>query len=198
MAQFIEVPAVAIETFLQSMKFERTVQGREVVYRRRSAYNRNVWLKVYTSITVGSASVRSAGRDAVRVCCIFDNGVRSFGIGKFSPVFRVHSVESVLARLFERLQEATKRAREWMTEDDSRSGITAEAQTEWQQRMDEKRAYAKYEAAQDELAYKREALEEQALANERREASSQLSLYEDPCSEPPPSGLSCNEYVARL
>ncbi len=124
---FCAIPAEVLEGFLANMRFERTVQGREVVYVRKSARNPDVQLKVYSSVKVGQTSVRSAGKDAIRICCVFDNGRKSFGIGKFQPVFRVTSVESVLARLKERLVEASKRANEWIDQN-------AERQASWEAR----------------------------------------------------------------
>lgn len=114
MANFVQVPAGPIEDWLQKKGFERTVQRQEVVYVRRSRRDRAVQLKVYTSIRLGQQAVRGRGKDAIRVCVVFDNGRRSFGIGKFSPVFRVTSTESVLRRLEERLRSAALRGNEWM------------------------------------------------------------------------------------
>jgi hypothetical protein len=114
MAHYFAVPAQAIEDFLASKKFERSVQREEVVYSRRSSRNPDVLIKVYTSIRVGAQQVRRSGTDAIRVCVVFDNGRRSFGIGRFAPVFRVTSAESTLRRLEERLREAAERGNEWI------------------------------------------------------------------------------------
>lgn len=114
MSQYFAVPASAIEDFLTDKKFERTVQRNEVVYSRKSSRNPNVILKVYTSIRIGASAVRGSGKDAIRACVIFDNGQRSFGIGKFPPVFRVTSTNSVLLRLDERLRQAAARGNEWI------------------------------------------------------------------------------------
>lgn len=117
---FVAVPAEIIEKWLSERKFERTVHHREVVYVRRSSVNPNVCIKVYTSIRVGQAQVRGAGKDAIRACVVFDNGQRQFGIGKFPAVPRVNSVESVLRRTKERILEAVKRANEWIAQEASR------------------------------------------------------------------------------
>jgi hypothetical protein len=117
MADFIAVPAADLETFLQKKGMARTLQRNEVVYIKRSTIDQNLMLKVYTSINNGQTAVRAAGRDAIRCCVVWDNGQgRSFGVGKFPPVFRVHSVQSVLDRLDLRLKEAAQRARDWLDE----------------------------------------------------------------------------------
>jgi hypothetical protein len=82
----------------------RPKQRDEVVYIKRSTVDPSLMIKVYTSIRDGATAVRAAGRDAIRVCVVWDNGVRSFGVGKFDPVMRVHSVQSVLSRLDLRLK----------------------------------------------------------------------------------------------
>lgn len=117
MAQFFDIPAADLENFLRSLKFERSTHGTEVVYTRLARRNQNVMMKVYTSITEGDKSARSVGSDAIRVCVVFSNGSKSFGIGKFKPVFRVTSTESILTRLRERIMEAAVRADEWITAD---------------------------------------------------------------------------------
>ncbi len=114
MAQFFEVPAAEIEKFLSSKSFVRGIQGNEVVYTRKSRRNPDVLMKVYTSIRVGRTAVRSSGKDSIKVCVVFDSGRRSFGIGKFPPVFRVTSTESTLERLQHRIMMAAHRAEEWL------------------------------------------------------------------------------------
>lgn len=120
MANYFAVPTQEIEQFLVAKKFERTVQRNEVVYVKRSTRNPDVLMKVYTSVHVGAASVRRSGKDAIRVCVVFQNSYKSFGIGKFAPVFRVTSTESVLRRLMDRLREAAQRATEWIDNDEMR------------------------------------------------------------------------------
>ena len=116
MADYIEVPAPAIEDLLQKKGMTRVKQGNEVVYVKKSKVNPSLLLKVYTSIRDGANAVRPSGRDSIKVCVVFDDGTRSFGVGKFPPVFRVHSVQSVLDRLDLRLKEAAQRARDWLAE----------------------------------------------------------------------------------
>lgn len=117
MANFVAVPAADLENALQKKGYTRTTQREEIVYIKRSAVDPSLMIKVYTSIsTRNTAAVRAAGRDAIRCCVVWDNGSRSFGVGKFQPVMRVHSVQSVLDRLNIRLAEAVQRAKEWLQE----------------------------------------------------------------------------------
>jgi hypothetical protein len=155
MANFIEVPAQDIENHLSAQGFSRTVQREEVVYVRSSQRNPDVKIKVYTSIRVGRTVVRGAGKDAVRVCVVFDNGRKSFGIGKFPSIPRVHSVESVLRRTDERLRLAKLRAVEWMKEQDARFGRTpAPVQTNpMRERLEEKAEFARQERVQEEAGF---------------------------------------------
>lgn len=166
MANYVAVPAEALEGFLQSQKFERTVQGNEVVYFRRSSKNPNVRLKVYTSVRVGQAQVRNSGKDSIKVCAVFDNDQgRSFGVGKFNPVFRVTSVESVLSRLKERLMEAAKRANEWISQDEARQAQRRESHPD----IRAKNEFSRREARQESEAFLLD------------------PDFQDPCSEPPPA-----------
>lgn len=141
-SNFVPVPAAVIEDALRALRFERTVQYREVVYVRRSARNPDVMIKVYTSVRVGDSVVRPSGSDAIRVCVVFDNGRKSFGIAKLGPVHRVHSVESVMRRLRERLQEAARNGKRWMDESDARERA-------WHSRVQEKADFARREREQE-------------------------------------------------
>ena len=125
MANYFAVPSEAIEGFLASKKFERFVQREEVVYVRRSTRNPNVFIKVYTSIRTGRDAVRASGKDAIRICTVFDSGKKSFGIGKFKPVFRVTSTESVLERILSRIMEAAQRGNQWIDQQDKSSTLDA-------------------------------------------------------------------------
>jgi hypothetical protein len=122
MANFIPVPAHDIESLLQSKGFARGKQGNEVVYTKHSSVDPYLHVKVYTSIREGQTQVRAAGRDAIRVCAVWDNKVgRNFGVGRFQPVFRVQSVQSVLERLELRLREAAQRCKDWLAEQAARN-----------------------------------------------------------------------------
>lgn len=90
------------------------LSGTEVVYSRRSQRNASIVIKIYTSIREGQTAVRAAGKDSIKVCVVFDDGRKSFGVGKFPSVMRVASVESVLKRLGDTLDRAIDRATEWI------------------------------------------------------------------------------------
>jgi len=122
MANFVEVPAEVLESHLVAKKFSKTTCHNEVVYIRKSERDPSVQIKVYTSIRVGRTVVRARGKDSIKVAVVFDNGRKSFGIGKFTAVPRVHSVESVLRRTDERLKSAMLRAVEWLNEQAARGG----------------------------------------------------------------------------
>jgi hypothetical protein len=114
MPHYVPVPAHEIESFLESKGFTRTVQYREVVYVRPHDKNPDVKVKVYTSIRVGAAQARSKGADSIKVCTVFDNGRKSFGLGKFPRVHRTGSSSAVLERTLERMRDAYKRGTEWI------------------------------------------------------------------------------------
>ena len=149
MADFIAVPAADLEAFLQKRKFVRGKQGNEVIYTRHSSVDPNLFIKVFTSIRDGQTAVRAAGRDALRICVVWDNGAgRSFGVGKFDPVFRVHSVESVLKRLDIRMREAAQRAKDWLAEQAAKNPSSAAAADARQ-----KAAFAERERQQEQQAF---------------------------------------------
>ncbi len=114
MANFVNVSASAIEGWLEARRFERTVQFHEVVYVRKSRDYPDVCIKVYTSVRVGRQQARDRGRDSIKVAVVYDNGRKSFGIGKFPHVNRVTSEQAVIARLEERVRAAAERGKEWI------------------------------------------------------------------------------------
>lgn len=174
MANFVSVPSQVLEDFLQKKGFTATTQRNEIVYIKRSKVDPNLMLKVYTSIAVGSTAVRAAGKDALRCCVVWDNGLgRSFGVGKFNPVFRVHSVQSVLERLELRLKEAAQRARDWLGEQAAREDLRQKNLFAEQERQAEQRAF---------------------MADMQRQTPPQ----EEPSSEPPQSGPTFEEYANTL
>ena len=171
MAEYIDVPAADIENYLQGKKFVRTVQGTEVVYIKRSTVDPGLMIKVYSSITDGQSSARSTGRDSIKVCCVFDDGVRSFGVGKFPPVFRVTSVQSVLERLDLKIKEAAVRARDWLAQQGKKAPSTPVPPPPSQMEMEDirqKNRFAEKERLQEQAAF---------LADMERQV---------PSSEPPP------------
>src|SRR4051812_13904194 len=112
MANFVAVPAETLEEFLTGKGFARTIYGQEIVYVRSHDKCPQLKIKVFTSIRVGRQTARDCGRDSIKVCVAFESNWRSFGVGKFPPVFRVTSVESTLERMLLRMREAYKRANE--------------------------------------------------------------------------------------
>lgn len=141
MTTFVSIPAQAIEDFLKSKGFSRTLCRNEVVYVRLHASCADVMVKVYTSIRTGQGSARRRGKDSIKVCTVFDNGRRSFGIGKFPRIHRTGSVEKVLERTLERMRAAYKRGSEWLSE----QGIAQDLA--W------KAEHARQEVVQEELAF---------------------------------------------
>ena len=147
MPNYVNVPAATIEEFCQSKGFSRTVQGNEVVYVRSSRVNPDVKIKVYTSIRTGEAAARRRGKDSIKVCAVFDDGRRSFGIGRFPRVHRTGSPQAVLDRVLDRLRKAAARANEWIAENRTAS------REAWRDRLQEKAEFARLERAQEERAF---------------------------------------------
>lgn len=152
MARYHEVPADVIEGWLAGRSFRRTVQRNEVVYVRESRRDPGVKMKVYTSVSDGAAGVRRSGSDAIRVVVVFDDGRRSFGIGKFRPVFRVTSDASVLSRLEARLKEAAARANEWLDRNPPRSPPRRGPALPSREDLARKAEFARRERLQEEAA----------------------------------------------
>lgn len=168
MANYVAVPAEAIEKFLQDNKFEKGQQGNEVVYHRCSQRNPSVRIKVYTSIRIGQVQVRNAGKDSIKVCAVFDNGRKSFAVApRLNPVFRVTSTESVLTRLKERLKEAAELANKWIDKNEAEFAARDAARKAQHPDIQMKNRFAD---------------------RERRQESEAFLLdpdFQDPCSEPP-------------
>jgi hypothetical protein len=114
-SRYVEVPAQAIEDFLQSKGFTRTTQRNEVVYVRSHHEWPCVKVKVYTSIRDGHTSVRKRGADAIKVCTVYEGKKRKpFGIGRFPHVLRTGNTQAVLDRMYDRMRAAYRRANEWV------------------------------------------------------------------------------------
>jgi len=114
--RYIEVNAGEFESFLKDHGFEPDLSGKEVVYYRQHEYNVNVLVLVYTSISTGKTSARDCGKDAIRVVTIFNDGNRSFGIGKFPRVYRTGSQEKIQERTLDRMRKAYSRGSNWIRE----------------------------------------------------------------------------------
>jgi len=116
MPTFVSVPAQAIEDFLKSKGFTRTLCRNEVVYVRAHDRCPDLKVKVYTSIRTGAGSARNCGKDSIKVCAVFDDGRRSFGVGRFPRVHRTGSTRAVLERTLERMRAAYARCSQWLRE----------------------------------------------------------------------------------
>ena len=111
---YVPVSREAIEGFLKSKHFERTVQRTEVVYVFRHLKNPSVVVKVYTSLRDGERLARGCGEDAIRVATVFDDGFKAFGVGRFPKVLRTGSEQSVLDRVYSRIREAYLRGSDFI------------------------------------------------------------------------------------
>lgn len=107
-AGFVEVPAERLLGFLREKGFvEAPHRARaEVVFERAHQFETRLKVLVYTSVRRGAVRARAKGKDAIRVCAIFDDGERSYGVAKLPRVHRTGSVEAVLERLLARAREA--------------------------------------------------------------------------------------------
>lgn len=113
MSRFVSVPSEKLESFLKDKGFKRTETRTEVVYVFNHKVNKNIQIKVYTSIKIGNQAARGCGKDAIRVCAVFNNGKKSFGIAKLPRVYRTGSVDKVLDRMLERMREAYSVSTDW-------------------------------------------------------------------------------------
>ena len=113
-SRYVVVSRETIEEFLRSKHFERTVQVTEVVYVFKHQRDPRVVVKVYTSLRDGARNARGRGEDAIRVATVFDDGQRSFGVGKFPKVLRTGSEQLVLDRVYSRIREAYLRGSDFI------------------------------------------------------------------------------------
>ena len=118
--RFVDVSRETLEGFLVSKHFTRTVQGTEVVYIFSHLLDKNVKIKVYTSLRDGASQARACGKDAIRVVTAFESETKSFGVGKFPKILRTGSEQAVLDRLYARIQEAYLRGSDFIRENNAR------------------------------------------------------------------------------
>jgi hypothetical protein len=116
MPHYTEVPADAIESFLQEKGFSCYVQNQEVVYERAHNEDPAVKVLVYTSIRTGDVQARRRGKDSIKVCTVVKGRQKTYGIGKFPRIHRTGSPEAVLDRMLQRMREAYKRGTQWIRE----------------------------------------------------------------------------------
>lgn len=141
MPTFVSVPADAIEDFLKSKGFTRTLCRNEVVYVRSHKLDPDVKIKVYTSIRTGQGSARRRGKDSIKVCTVFDNGRKSFGIGRFPRVHRTGSVDKVLERTLQRMRAAYVRGTEWLRQQEARRDLEMKEEFARREREQEAQAF---------------------------------------------------------
>jgi hypothetical protein len=127
MASYVEVPADAIEDLLKGKGFARTTQGHEVVYERCSSRLPAVKIKVYTSIRDGVNVARRCGQDSIKVCTIYEDATKKFGVGRFPHINRVGDTKAVLDRILEKILAAAKRGNEWIDQQGNCASPVAQA-----------------------------------------------------------------------
>jgi len=119
--KFFAIDPQALIRFLESCGFKQLDIPGEKVYVRHHHACQHLMVKVYTTIT-SMGVIRECGADAIRVCAIFDNGERNFGVGKFPPIHRKapddlsteekHKI--LFGRVYEKMRDAYKRCNEWV------------------------------------------------------------------------------------
>jgi hypothetical protein len=82
--------------------------GSEEVWYRHHKADRNLVVKVFSSVRRGAGAARGVGEDAIRVVAIKYKGPEKgwVGIWKGKRVFRTGTVEKVLMRMLARMREA--------------------------------------------------------------------------------------------
>lgn len=141
--RYVAVPASEIEGFLQSKGFHRTTHCNEIVYVRKHSKDPRVQVKVYTSIREGSTAVRRNGADAIKVAAVYDDGRRSFGVGKFPRILRTGSTKAVLDRMLQRMRQAYSRCNEWVAQNPAMmSRIKEKAEFARQEQFREEEGFA--------------------------------------------------------
>jgi len=106
--RFVEVPREALVAFLTERHFTPEVRGREVVYTRRARKCEHLTMLVFTSLSVNAAETRGLGKDAIRVRVHFQRGTFRKFIFTSKSVHRTGSVEGVIARMKDRMLDASR------------------------------------------------------------------------------------------
>jgi hypothetical protein len=119
-AQFVSLDAGSFESFFQRLGFARSLSNYEVVYSKPYESFPQISYKVFTSIREGDPIARDVGKDAVRVVAILTSGNKTYPIFRGKRIHRTTSQESVEGRIFDRLNEATKRCGEWCAEQNAK------------------------------------------------------------------------------
>lgn len=111
--RYIDIDADRFIAFLTSKGFSRTVQNRELVFVKQHERNPNLYVKVYSSISVNATLARGVGSDCIRVVAIHDGNGKSFGIWKATRTYRTGSQEAVEQRTYDRMRECYAALNRW-------------------------------------------------------------------------------------
>ena len=111
MNAYVEVPRDRMEALLAGAGFQPDRVGKELVYKRAHDKDDRLSVAVYTSIAFSAGSTRSCGEDAIRVVALFTWTHRASGQERRknlykARVYRVNSVDGVIARTLEKMREA--------------------------------------------------------------------------------------------
>lgn len=105
MGHFNPIPEGSIRKVLVDAGFKESKSGKEVVFERANHKDPRLKVRVFTSIKVGSETVRKKGADAIRVVLVFQDKKQSFGVCSAKRVFRSGATDRVLNRMLERMRE---------------------------------------------------------------------------------------------
>jgi len=120
MPKYVELDTERFQQFLRACGFARSVQGKEIIYKRANHHLDAVVVKVYTTIPLNRASkARERGQDAIRVTCAYESevpfrGKTSFGIHKCTKTLRSGSEEAIFDRVYHRMREAFAEGNAWL------------------------------------------------------------------------------------
>lgn len=112
---FVEVPSATLFAFLEERGFtRRQTKSSEVVYQRKHHRDPKYIVLVYTSVHEGRVKAAGKGKDAIRVCAVYEyepvDSARSTavvrGVCKLPRVHRTGTVEKILERVLKRAREA--------------------------------------------------------------------------------------------
>lgn len=112
--RFVVVPAEVFEACMKEHGFDEAVgkSRSERVYRRKHHRDTRYVVYIYSSIAHGRAVARSKGTDAIRVCIVFEDGMRTSGVASLPKVLRTAPkgiamrADFVMMRVVERAREA--------------------------------------------------------------------------------------------
>lgn len=122
---FVQVPFERMRNMLLGAGFEQdtSVRGREAEFFRVHARDPSrLQVKVLTSVAAGAASARGCGEDAIRVLALFSWYHQASGQFRTKKLFsrriyRVNSVEGVMARTLNAMRDAYRACNEFVKTD---------------------------------------------------------------------------------